>query len=151
MWLGLIYCAVFIVGYFCICYKGKYVNTTEQQLFINKMCGQSVMGEHFWKQKLCTHFCLMQSLHHEAELCKHGDHIKAVTRFLGLLLNNRRSFNSHVKCLKNRCLKVLDIIEVLTKTKWGADCTFNTLPIQPIIHTIAGQCVHGTVTCLGRI
>ena len=49
--------------------------------------------------------------------------IKAVneTRFLGLIFDRRLTFKSHIRDLKLRCLKSLDVLKVVGHTDWGAD------------------------------
>lgn len=42
--------------------------------------------------------------------------------FLGLLWDNKMTFIPHINYLRNRCVKALNTIKVLAKTKWGADC-----------------------------
>ena len=43
------------------------------------------------------------------------------SKFLGLLFDSKLSFISHIKSLKSRCTKSLDLITVLSNTTWGAD------------------------------
>lgn len=44
------------------------------------------------------------------------------TKFLGLNFDIKLSFIPHIKKLRNRCFKVMDVIKVLARIKWGADC-----------------------------
>ena len=66
----------------------------------------------------------MRALHHEPELTLGGDPVKVVkeTRFLGMIFDSKLSFIPHIKALKARCLKALDIIKVVSSKDWGADC-----------------------------
>ena len=41
--------------------------------------------------------------------------------FLGLLFDKKLSFIPHIKALKAKCLKALDVLKVLSNTKWGGD------------------------------
>ena len=43
------------------------------------------------------------------------------TRFLGLVFDQKLSFIPHLKALKTKCLKALDIIKVVANQEWGAD------------------------------
>ena len=43
------------------------------------------------------------------------------TRFLGLIFYQKLSFIPHLKALKTKCLKALDIIKVVSNQEWGAD------------------------------
>ena len=49
--------------------------------------------------------------------------IKSVneTRFLGLIFDRKLTFLSHIRDLKTRCLKALDVLKVVGHTDWGAD------------------------------
>ena len=42
-------------------------------------------------------------------------------KFLGLLFDKKLSFISHIKSLKAKCLKALDVLKVLSNTNWGGD------------------------------
>ena len=41
------------------------------------------------------------------------------TRFLGLIFDQKLSFIPHLKALKTKCLKALDIIKVVSNQEWG--------------------------------
>ena len=43
------------------------------------------------------------------------------TKFLGLIFDKKLSFIPHLKALKTKCLKALDIIKVVANQEWGAD------------------------------
>ena len=43
------------------------------------------------------------------------------TKFLGVSFDQKLSFIPHLKALKTRCLKALDIIQVVSNQEWGAD------------------------------
>ena len=42
-------------------------------------------------------------------------------RFLGVIFDQKLSFIPHLKALKAKCLKALDIIKVVSNQDWGAD------------------------------
>lgn len=42
-------------------------------------------------------------------------------RFLGLTFDRRLSWNFHIKSLKENCMNKINVLKVLSKTKWGAD------------------------------
>jgi len=69
---------------------------------------------HFWKGRGAID---------DPQLFLNGNRIKAVneTRFLGLIFDRRLTFQSHIKDLKKRCLKSLDVLKVVGHTDWGAD------------------------------
>ena len=97
------------------------MSTIERQLLlcINKISMWSVKNEFkFSKTKtVCTHFCLLRPLHHGPELFMDGEAFKVVEdiKILELPFCNSLSFIPHMKSLRNRGFKVLDIIKVLAK------------------------------------
>ena len=54
-----------------------------------------------------------------------GDPIQFVkeAKFLGLIWDTKLTFEPHIKYLKARCQKSLNILKVLSRTEWGADQT----------------------------
>ena len=44
-------------------------------------------------------------------------------KFLGLIWDTKLTFEPHIKYLKARCQKSLNILKVLSRTEWGADQT----------------------------
>ena len=44
-------------------------------------------------------------------------------KFLGLVWDTKLTFEPHIKYLKARCQKSLNILKVLSRTEWGADRT----------------------------
>ena len=53
------------------------------------------------------------------------DHIQFVkeAKFLGSIWDTKLTFEPHIKYLKARCEKSLNILKVLSRTEWGADRT----------------------------
>ena len=45
------------------------------------------------------------------------------SKFLGILFDRKLSFIPHIKYLKTKCLKALNLLKVLSHTSWGADRT----------------------------
>ena len=43
------------------------------------------------------------------------------SKFLGILFDRKLSFIPHIKYLKAKCLKALNLLKVLSHTSWGAD------------------------------
>ena len=81
-------------------------------------------GFKFSKTKTqCVHFCQLRGLHPDPVLNIYGSPIPVVeeARFLGLLFDKKLSFIPHIKALKAKCLKALDILKVLSNTNWGGD------------------------------
>ena len=44
-------------------------------------------------------------------------------KYFGLIFDKKLSFSPHIKYLKAKCLKSLNIMKVLSHTTWGADRT----------------------------
>ncbi|XP_055928549.1 uncharacterized protein LOC129959686 [Argiope bruennichi] len=73
----------------------------------------------------CVHFCRKRSLHPDPVIQIRGVDIPVVeeVRFLGVIFDRKLTFLSHVLHLRNRCEKSLNILKVLSTTRWGADRT----------------------------
>ena len=110
-----------------ICYRAKRMATIERhlQLSLNKLHTWSLEnGFKFSKSKtVCMHFCRLRTLHLDPVLTLGGEPILVVkeTRFLGMLFDSILNFLPHIKALKARGLKALDIIKVVSNKDWGAD------------------------------
>ena len=110
-----------------MCYRGKHMHSIERQLQVslNKIFKWSIEnGFKFSKTKtVAVHFCQLRTPHLDPESRLDGDIIQVVekTKFLGLTFDHKLSFLPHILSLKSKCLKALDIIKVLSNTKWGAD------------------------------
>ena len=46
-----------------------------------------------------------------------------ILNFLGIIFDRKLSFIPHIKYLKAKCLKALNLLKVLSHTNWGADRT----------------------------
>lgn len=87
------------------------------QLCINKINDWSIKnGFKFSRTKTVC-------MHPDPELHMEGEPIKIVKelKFLGLMFDNKLNFIPHMRALRKKCSKTMDILKVLTKTKWGAD------------------------------
>ncbi|XP_055936843.1 uncharacterized protein LOC129966444 [Argiope bruennichi] len=73
----------------------------------------------------CVHFCRKRSLHPDPVIQIRGVDIPVVeeVRFLGVIFDRKLTFLSHVLHLRKRCEKSLNILKVLSTTRWGADRT----------------------------
>ena len=71
------------------------------------------------------HFCNKRGLHPDPELKLYNSPIKIVpeTKFVGLLFDSKLTFLPHIKMLKNKSLKALNILKFVSITDWGADST----------------------------
>ena len=112
---------------FLMSYKAKNTKTCERQLQyclnkIEKWCVEN--GFKFSQTKyVCVHFHNKRSHLPEPELTLNGKKISVVreTKFLGVTFDQKLTFIPHMKALKTRCLKALDIIKVVSNQDWGAD------------------------------
>lgn len=111
----------------CIGFQGKNMNTVVQrlQLGINKIYQWSIVNG-FKISKTKTkglHFCQLRTMHPEPVLYLDGRQLDFVqeVKFLGLTLDKKLTFIPHLKDLKLKCLKLLDLLKVLANTRWGAD------------------------------
>ena len=102
------------------------MNTIERhlQLCLNKI--QKWADENSFKfsqtKTVCMHFCNLRKLHHEPTLTLNGLAIPVVQehKFLGVIFD-KLSFIPHIKYLKARCLKALNLLKVVSRFDWGAD------------------------------
>ena len=112
---------------FGIFYKSKNMENIEFRLqrCLNKVeTWATENGFKFSKTKTqCVHFCQLRGLHPDPVLNIYGSPIPVVeeAKFLGLLFDKKLSFIPHIKALKAKCLKALDILKVLSNTNWGED------------------------------
>jgi len=112
---------------FLICYRSKHMHTIERQLQqnINKIQSwASNNGFKFSKSKtVCMHFCQLRRHHDDPKLTLDGTLIPVVeeTKFLGILFDKKLTFIPHIKNLKAKCLKTLNLLKVIAHTDWGAD------------------------------
>ena len=112
---------------FLMSYRAKSTRTCERQLqgCLHKLedwCTEN--GFKFSPSKTaCVHFHNKRGILPEPSLILNGNKITVVkeTRFLGVSFDQKLSFNPHMKALKTKCLKDLDIIKVVSNQEWGAD------------------------------
>ena len=114
---------------FCICFLSKNMRTIERHL---QQCLNGIEdwttrnGFKFSKSKTqCVHFCQQRKIHNDPALYIYGSQIPVVaeSKFLGVIFDKTLSFIPHIKYLKEKCLKALNLLKVLSHTSWGADRT----------------------------
>ena len=114
---------------FCMCYRSKSMRTIERHLqqCINRIEDWALHnGFKFSKSKTqCVNFCQLRKVHDDPELYLYGSLIPVVEdfKFLGIIFDRKLSFIPHIKYLKAKCLKALNLLKVLSHTNWGADRT----------------------------
>ena len=114
---------------FCICYRSTSMRVIERHLqqCIHRIENWALNnGFKFSKSKTqCVHFCQLRKLHDDPELYLYGSPIPVVEefKFLGVIFDRKLSFIPHIKYLKAKCLKAMNLLKVLSHTNWGADRT----------------------------
>ncbi|MEN8173077.1 MAG: reverse transcriptase domain-containing protein [Chloroflexota bacterium] len=112
---------------FLICYSSENMATIERQLQLSLNRLQKWADENgfrFSKTKtVCMHFCQKRRLHPEPNLLLDGSPIPVVkeTKFLGLIFDSKLNFIAHLKYLKTKCQKAMNLLKVVSKYDWGAD------------------------------
>ncbi len=112
---------------FSISCKSSNMSIIERQLqlCLNKISKWSLEnGFRFSKCKTnAIHFCNKRKLHNDPELFLDKQPIKLVkeAKFLGIIFDSKLNFLPHIKNLKTKCLKALNLIKSVSGTKWGGD------------------------------
>ncbi|GFO17312.1 RNA-directed DNA polymerase from mobile element jockey [Plakobranchus ocellatus] len=118
--------ASLFVDDFAIYAEGKHLQHLERtiQLCINNV--QKWVSENGFRfsvsKTTCVHFH-RQRIYTEPALHLDGQPIpvKGEAKFLGVVFDSKLNFSSHVKYLKKKCLKALNLLRVVGHTDWGAD------------------------------
>ena len=112
---------------FGICYRSKNMRTIERHLqqSINRIEDWATNnGFKFSKSKTqCVHFCKLRRIHNDPVLYLYGSPIPVVeeSKFLGVIFDRKLSFIPHIRYIKAKCLKALNLLKVLSNMSWGAD------------------------------
>ena len=104
------------------------MNTIERQLQLNLNKIQKWATENRFKfsksKTVCMHFCHLRKAQNDPILTLYGTRIPVVeeNKFLGNVFNRKLSFIPHIKQLKAKCQKALNLLRrVVAHTDWGAD------------------------------
>ena len=120
------------VGDFHVCYRSSNMSIIKRQLHLclNKLQQWSTdNGLEIQKTKtLCMHTCQKRGLHLDPQFFLDKSPIPAVeeTKFLGVIFDRKLSFVPHLKYVKKKGLKALNILNI-GNTEWGADIDFINL------------------------
>jgi len=112
---------------FVVCYRSTHMRAIERQLqhcLNNLHTWADENGFRFSESKtVCVHFCHRHSVHSDPELILDGKCIPVVeeTKFLGLIFDKKLTFVPHIKYLKDKCMKAMNLLKVVSHTDWGAD------------------------------
>ncbi|GFN80772.1 RNA-directed DNA polymerase from mobile element jockey [Plakobranchus ocellatus] len=111
---------------FAIYAEGKHLQHLERtvQLCINNV--QKWVSENGFRFLVSKTTCVnfhRQRIYTEPALHLDGQPVpvKGEAKFLGVIFDQKLSFENHVKYLKNKCLKALNLLRVVGHTDWGAD------------------------------
>ena len=68
------------------------------------------------------HFCQLRKAHDDPVLTLDGQPIPVVeeTKFLGVIFDKQLTFIPHIKKVKAKCQKALNLLRVVAHTDWGA-------------------------------
>ncbi len=69
------------------------------------------------------HFTKSRKVYPEPELYLKGTKVpvKSEVKFLGVIFDKKLTFVPHIKYLKDKCLKALNLLKVVSRTDWGGD------------------------------
>ena len=110
-------------------YRTKHMHAIERQLqlHLNRIDNWADNnGFKFSQSKTAPlHFCRRRGLHPDPYLVLYDNPIlvKKETKFLGILLDSKLTFVHHIKGLKKKCVKALNLLRVVSNTDWGGDRT----------------------------
>ena len=115
------------VDVFGVSYRSKHTHAIERQLQLHLKRIEDWADNNGFKfsqsKTVCVHFCQRRGLHPDPYLVLYDNPIPVNTekKFLGILLNSKLSFVPHIKGLKKKCVKALDLLHVVFSTDWGGD------------------------------
>ena len=97
------------------------MNTIERQLQLNLNKIQKWSTENRFKfsksKTVCMHFCHLRKAHNDPILTLDGTPIPVVeeNEFLGVVFDRKLSFIPHIKQLKAKCQKALNLLRVVAQ------------------------------------
>ena len=112
---------------FLIVYRSKYIHIIERHLqrSLNMLSRWAdTNGFKFSSSKtVCMQFCRLRNAHPNSDLKLKGTLIPVVerTKFLGVIFDIKLTFLPHIRYLKEKCVKALNLLRIVAHTSWGAD------------------------------
>ena len=112
---------------FLICCKSKYIRTIECQLqqCLNKINDWTLKnGFKFSKNKTqCIHFSNLHKMHNNPVLKLDSTEIPIFEehKFLRIIFDQKLTFKPHIKYLRSKYNKVIQLLRVIAHRDWGAD------------------------------
>ena len=116
-------CALYVDD-FLICYRERNTNYKERQLQIclyklHKWITDN--GLKFSKEKTkCVYFCNQWKLHLDPVVKAAPTEIPIVEhyKYLGIIFDRKPSFNPHIKYLRTKCYKTIQLLWIIALTNW---------------------------------
>jgi len=119
-------CSLYVDDFLTV-YRSKYIHIIRRHLqrFLNSthslilnmlLHWADTNGFKFSSSKtVCMHFCRLRSAHPNPELKLNGTPIPVVeqTKFLGVIFDNKLTFLPHIRYLKEKCVKALNLLRVV--------------------------------------
>ena len=90
-------------------------------------------GFKFSKSKTqCVHFCQPRKIHNDPALYIYGSQIPVVaeSKFLGVIFDRKLSFIPHIKYVKAKCLKALNLLKSFVSHKLGCGENNSSSPVS---------------------
>ena len=121
--------ASLFVDDFALCARGATLHHVERQLQLCVNNVQSWVSENGFKfsptKTVCVHYTKQRGPFPNPEIKLQDTNIKVATeaKFLGVIFDQKMTFESHINQLKHSCQKALDVLKVVGHTDWGADRT----------------------------
>ena len=115
---------------FLIVYRSKYIHIIERHLqrSLNMLSHWAdTNGFEFSSSKtVCRPYAFLQTSQCSSKSRTYtinGTLIPVVeqTKFLGVIFDNKLTFLPHIRYLKDKCVKALNLLRVVAHTSWGAD------------------------------
>ena len=103
---------------FGVSYCSKHMQAIERQVQLHLDIIEDWADKNGFKllqsKTVCVHFCRRRGLHPDPYLALHNNPIpvKKETQFLGILLDSKLIFVPHIKGLKKKCVKALNLLRV---------------------------------------
>ena len=120
-----VYCSLYVDD-FVIFFKSRTINTIERRLQnnIDKIVKWTIKNGFTVSSNktVAMHFCKKKSCY-DPVLTLNKQPIEFVKehKFLGLIWDPKLTFSAHIRDLKKKCINALNIIRVLSHSKWGSD------------------------------
>ena len=90
---------------------------------IERHLQQSINRIEDWATYNGSAFIFVRRIHNDPVLYLYGTPIPVLeeSNFHGVIFNRKLSFIPHIRYIKAKCLKALNLLKVLSNTSWGAD------------------------------